>query len=376
MAIPARSIAGLALTAMALAGCDQPAPSRNDNAQTAAKPQTLGERCTARRKAATGERIVNGEPAAPGSARWQAQLFTPPRFDEERRAFDAKLAKDDECKDFLAEREDFELQHRCGGSYIGGGWVITAAHCVINVPGIGKPDDMVADASGKMVRNPLNGLRYLSVRLGTQNLTAGGAVFGVDAIVIHGDYVNEAKVHDIALIRLKDSPDLARLEKEGRLAAIPMAPRNDPGFDPDEQLRVTGWGWTGYRKARAAVNNLDSNGEIQRIPPELQQLTVRYLPDADCKKEYKTEYGPGSLCVGALEAKAQEGTCQGDSGGPLTRSRDGRRELVGLVSFARGCAAGLPTVFTRVSAYQDWIASARKAARPAEIVMHPGRSGA
>jgi len=43
---------------------------------------------------------------------------------------------------------------------------------------------------------------------------------------------------------------------------------------------------------------------------------------------------------------------QGDSGGPLFV--DGT--VVGLVSWAYGCAVqGYPTVYTRVSAYRDWI---------------------
>jgi secreted trypsin-like serine protease len=43
---------------------------------------------------------------------------------------------------------------------------------------------------------------------------------------------------------------------------------------------------------------------------------------------------------------------QGDSGGPLLVNRT----VVGLVSWAYGCAVpGYPTVYTRVSAYRQWI---------------------
>lgn len=45
------------------------------------------------------------------------------------------------------------------------------------------------------------------------------------------------------------------------------------------------------------------------------------------------------------------GVCRGDSGSPLTAGTS----LIGLVSFASGCGAGFPDVYTRVSEYHDWI---------------------
>lgn len=370
MRLQALAQAGTAAVAVALAACSGDAGTSNDAANL-----TLAERCEARRQEASGGRIVNGEPARPGSAPWQAQIFSPPRYTDEDRAYDSTLPDGDECKVYLEQREPYELQHQCGGSYIGEGWVITAAHCLVEIRGFDQPGDMVAGPSGEMVASPLNAIRYRNIRLGTQNLKAGGAVFAIDSIVIHGDYEKKAKLHDIALVRLKEAPELARLEEEGRLAAIPLMPADDPGFDPDEQLRVTGWGWTGHREADAAATRLDSSNQVQRNPPELQQLSLKHLPDAVCAGEYGALYGPGALCAGAIDPEAKQGTCQGDSGGPLTRERDGRRELVGLVSHGKGCASGKPVVFTLVSFYGPWIASARKAARPGEVVRHGG-SGA
>jgi secreted trypsin-like serine protease len=60
------------------------------------------------------------------------------------------------------------------------------------------------------------------------------------------------------------------------------------------------------------------------------------------------------MCAGYREGRID--SCQGDSGGPLVwRSPDGPA-LVGIVSFGDGCARELKYgVYTRVSAFRDWI---------------------
>uniref|UniRef100_A0A8D2MY20 Peptidase S1 domain-containing protein n=2 Tax=Zonotrichia albicollis TaxID=44394 RepID=A0A8D2MY20_ZONAL len=62
------------------------------------------------------------------------------------------------------------------------------------------------------------------------------------------------------------------------------------------------------------------------------------------------------VCAGGGDVKS---ACNGDSGGPLNCQReDGIWEVEGIASFvsSRGCNTyKKPTVFTRVSAYIDWI---------------------
>jgi len=346
----------------------QPAATGTATAQSPTQRRASAESCEARRsrRDASGGRIVGGEPARPGSAPWQVEILSSPDYDAADRAYDATLAHEDPCKIHLTERAPWELSHKCGGAWIGDGWIATAAHCVDNIPGFdGREGNVLIDRR---------------LRLGTQNLTVDDGLFAIDAVVIHGDYSKATKLDDIALARVVDDPRIAAFEASGRLAALALMGATDRDFDAGEALRVTGWGWMGQRNERDMVSRLDSAQRVQRNPADLQQLTLHYLPDAQCATEYGAFYGVGALCAGTLAAdggiESGKDSCQGDSGGPLTREEDGgRRSLVGVVSGGKGCGAGKPAVYTRVSSYADWIVAAKAAAKSGEVVRVPSPDG-
>lgn len=358
------------LSCIALVSCtDHGTPPQHATAKTrtALSPTqrpASAEGCEARRARfnESGGRIVGGEPARPGSAPWQIEILSSPYYDEADRAYDATLADSDTCKIHLAERAPYELSHKCGGAWIGNGWVLTAAHCVDNIPSFdGREGNVLTDRR---------------LRLGTQNLTVDDGFFSIDAVVIHGRYKQKRKLDDIALVRVVVDPRIAAFEASGRLAAVPLMGASDRDFDPNEALRVTGWGWMGQRSARDAVTRMDSAKQLQRNPADLQQLTLNYLADARCAKEYGKDYDTGTLCAGTLAAdgsiQAGKDSCQGDSGGPLTREEDGGvRSLVGVVSGGKGCGAGKPAVYTRVSYYANWIAAAKAAAQSGNVTRVP-----
>ena len=84
---------------------------------------------------------------------------------------------------------------------------------------------------------------------------------------------------------------------------------------------------------------------------ELMKVDVDIVPFEQCNTLFGDLTESIMLCAGT-EVGGRD-ACQGDSGGPLLSSPTVQ---VGIVSFGDGCARpGVPAVYTRVSAYDNWI---------------------
>lgn len=108
---------------------------------------------------------------------------------------------------------------------------------------------------------------------------------------------------------------------------------------------VAGWGRTG------------ENEETSRV---LRKVVVPVWSRKECRD---AGYGVHKLsdnmfCAGY--PGGEKDACNGDSGGPLHVKRDGgSMELIGLVSWGRGCARpNLPGVYTKVTNYLGWVREA------------------
>lgn len=99
---------------------------------------------------------------------------------------------------------------------------------------------------------------------------------------------------------------------------------------------------------------LDTQSEVKL------KLSIPIISNQDCTQKIRrsqTRISDNQLCAGG---EIKKDACKGDSGGPLmTVFHDGPLKSQwyqeGIVSKGRGCGAGYPGIYTRVSRFSDWI---------------------
>merc|ERR1712066_59767 len=236
-------------------------------------------------------------------------------------------------KQFLQEqclrsgcKKIYETKWDCAGNIINRHLVLTAAHCQPKV-------------------------ETFIVRVGEHKLEGFGSMdkditdFEIPAwdFIAHEDYQKNIPpfLNDIALIRLP-SP-----VKPSQVIQVVCLPIDSITGQSKEAGMVVGWGKT--TNDQRSVSDLTGSYSVTQ-----QKLQVPII--ADCPRERvdpKTQ-----ICAGGELGKD---SCNGDSGGGLFWRRDLENKdepwyLIGIVSFgSKKCGIGSPAVYTRVSAYRDWI---------------------
>ncbi|KAL4882060.1 trypsin-like serine protease [Aspergillus karnatakaensis] len=201
----------------------------------------------------------------------------------------------------------------CGGSIVSPNHIVTAAHCVSNVPE-----------------------SELTIRAGSSLSASGGKVLDVSAAAIHPEYYAPRTDNDMAVLTLNESIPFG-----SEIAAIALpgltGETGSGALSAGTEVVISGWG------------SLSEGGASS---PTLQAVTVNVVGIEECRAIFQ-DFGvitESMFCAGVPEGGKD--ACQGDSGGPVVA--DG--VLVGVVSWGNGCAReGFPGVYASTGAARDFI---------------------
>jgi len=205
--------------------------------------------------------------------------------------------------------------HSCGASLLGASRALSAAHFL----------DGAAAANIRVIAG-----------LHDRSNEAGSITSNCASYVNHGSYNTGPNTfsNDIAIIRLATA--IAANGGTIQYATLPAAGNDFAG----SIATLSGWG-------RTSASNV--------LPNVLQKVDIAVISTADCTTRMAPVSGATVNANVICFYSGTQGSCNGDSGGPANLNR----QVIGVTSWGissgGACASNYPSVYTRTSAYLDWI---------------------
>jgi secreted trypsin-like serine protease len=212
--------------------------------------------------------------------------------------------------------------HSCGASLLSANYGLSAAHCV----------------DGALVGSitVIAGLHQRSGTPGSQEVDISGYTMHADFEVGTPSFSNDVAILIFAtqiVIGGNIQPAVLPADNSNNYAGLTCV--------------ISGWG-------RTSASNI--------LPDTLQKASIGVITTAECQTLVDNVLGAriwdNHICL--FDTANQIGSCNGDSGGPLN-CPDGGTRVAGItswgVSSGGDCLQSYPSVYTRTSAYLDWIAA-------------------
>ncbi|RNA16476.1 serine protease 27-like [Brachionus plicatilis] len=241
---------------------------------------------------------------------------------------------------YLSSGNTYSISTSCAGTLVNQDTVVTAAHCYNTE--LQLSDGSTLTVSPNSYHATYESMYTVYLGLYDKSDLSSGVSRSVKSYTIHSNYDDPNVLNDIAIIKLSSTVDLS---EKIQVSCLPedsdIYPENS-----DIDAYIVGWGKT----SSAALTT----------PDILQEALVTVYDSSKCSlvsigtlKNWQSQ-----ICAGKYEGGID--TCQGDSGGPLfvKDTVDSKQKfiLTGVTSYGEGCAeVGKPGIYTRVSAFIDWI---------------------
>ncbi|XP_011298962.1 coagulation factor IX [Fopius arisanus] len=200
----------------------------------------------------------------------------------------------------------------CGGVILNRNWILTSAQCIY----LFKNLIVKAGKHELSVTDPMQEIRTVKYNYKHPQYKRPGWFRGISK-------------NDIALLKL-NKPLIFNEHIQPIALPTPGATHTGVGW-------LTGWGGDG------------------RTSETLEAAEVSFLDVNNCTRLVKKRITNDQICSGVIGGVVS--ACSKDLGGPVIQYRPNTSpQLVGIVSWTdHSCRKGVPTVYTKVSAYVGWI---------------------